>query len=83
MKKFSVSAWAKDGEFGIRPIGSVEEAQIFLVSWPAIDRGPLYHAAASSIEAANAGSILPDEAKDTLVEFLDEADALAEERLAT
>jgi len=48
MKKFSVSAWAKDGEFGIRPIGSIEEAQIFLegrsaMEQPALLRGRQQH----------------------------------------
>ncbi|MHA6645385.1 DUF982 domain-containing protein [Mesorhizobium sp. A623] len=67
----------------MRPIGSVEEATIFLDGWPTMERGPLYYAAASSTEAANAGSIPPGEAKDAVVEFLDESEALAEERLAT
>lgn len=81
MKKFSVSAWARDGEFGIRPIGSVEEAQIFLQGWPEAERSPLYYAAANSIAEADKGSISPDKAKSALIEFLADAGALAEERL--
>jgi hypothetical protein len=81
MKKSKATIWAKDGEFGIRPIGSVEEAQIFLEGWPAMDRSPLYYVATNSIEAAEAGSISPDEAKEMLVEFLNDAGALAEEKL--
>ena len=42
MKKFRATVWAKEGETGFRPIGSIEEAQIFLEGWPAIERGPLY-----------------------------------------
>ena len=83
MKKFSATVWAKDGEFGIRPIGSVEEAQIFLEGWPAMDRSPLYYVAANGIEAAEAGSVTPNEAKEMLGEFLDDAGALAEDRFAT
>lgn len=80
MKKFSATVWAKEGEFGIRPIGSVEEAQIFLEGWPAMERRPLYYVAANSIEAARVGSITPDEAKEALAWFLDDAGALGEDR---
>lgn len=81
MKKFSVSIWARDGDLGIRPIGSVEEAGISLEGWPAAERSPLYHVAANNIEAARAGSMTPDMVADALVEFLREKGALAEERL--
>lgn len=83
MKNFSASIWAKDGEFGIRPIGSVEEAQIFLEGWPQAGRCPLYYVAANSIGSAKAGSIPPDEAKHALFNLLEDANALAEEKLAT
>jgi hypothetical protein len=78
---FKVSVWAKDGEFGVRPVGSVEEAIAFLTKWPIVMRTPLYYLAAKSIEAAKAGEIPPDEARAALIEFLDDADALAEEQL--
>lgn len=83
MKKFSASVWAKDGEFGIRPIGSIEEAQVFLDGWPEMERSPLYYNAANSIGEASTGSISPDLAKESLVTFLADASALAEERLIT
>ena len=83
MKKFRATVWAKEGETGFRPIGSIEEAQIFLEGWPAIERGPLYYVAANSIESAKTGSISPDDAKKALIEFLDDANVLAEERFAT
>ena len=81
MNKFSVSVWAKGGEFGIRPIGSVQEAQIFLDGWPMEKRGPTYYAAANSMQSAEEGSLPANEARAALIEFLDEAGALAEEQL--
>ena len=80
MHVFSTTVWAKDGEFGIRPIGSVQEAQIFLDGWPVEKRGPLYYVAANSLQSAEEGSVLPDVAKAALIDFLAEADALTEER---
>ena len=81
MKKFGASIWARDGEFGIRAIGSVQEAQIFLEGWPEAERSPLYHVAASSLKAAEAGSISAEEAREAVVELLESADALAEEQM--
>lgn len=83
MKKFTVSIWAKDGDFNVRSINSIEEAIAFLANWPITERGALFHAAASSVESAKAGSISPEEAKEALVELLDDANVLAEERLQT
>lgn len=83
MKKFSASVWAKDGASGIRPIGSVQEAQIFLDGWPIAERGPLYYVAANSMKSAEEGSLTPDEAKEVLIMFLAEVDALSEERLGS
>ena len=81
MKKFCASIWARDGELGIRAIGSVEEAQIFLEGWPEAERNALYYSAANSLEAAGAGSISLETAKGALVAFLESADALAEEQM--
>lgn len=77
MNEFSSSVWAKDGDFGIRPIGSVQEAQMFLEAWPLGQRGPLYYVAANSLRSAGEGSIAPDEARTALVEFLSGTGALA------
>lgn len=82
MKKFTVGVWAKDGEFGIRPLDSIQEAQIFLDSWPMERRGPLYYVAANSLKSAEEGAILADDAKSALLNFLSDAEALAEEKLA-
>jgi hypothetical protein len=83
MMKFSTNVWAKDGDFNIRSVGSVEEAMAFLANWPVMERGPLYYVAANSIESARVGAITPDDARKALVEFLDDVDALAEDQLAT
>lgn len=55
MKLFKVSVWARDGEFGIRQIDSVEEAQIFLDGWTWEKRGPLYFAAVERLRSAEQG----------------------------
>ena len=64
MKVFSASIWARDGGYGIRPIDSVQEAQIFLDGWPMEGRTPLYYLAANSMKSAEEGSIPPEEAID-------------------
>ncbi|MHA6645852.1 DUF982 domain-containing protein [Mesorhizobium sp. A623] len=81
MREFSATVWAKVGEFGIRPIGSVEEAEIFLEGWPTIERSPLYYVAANSVEAAKQGCLTADEASDALVDFLATAHALTKDSL--
>jgi hypothetical protein len=77
MKLFSVSIWVKEGEFGVRPLGSIE-AQLFLEEWPLKDRGPFYYLAAHTLAVAQRGLTEPDEAREALVGFLDNAGILAE-----
>lgn len=79
--KFNASIWARAGEFSVYPINTVEGAGVFLEEWPAEQRGPLYYMAANAVEACKAGNISPNEVRDILVTFLDDAKALAEERM--
>ncbi|WP_162252003.1 DUF982 domain-containing protein [Mesorhizobium sp. Root552] len=78
MKLFSTSIWVKDVEFGVRPLGSLEEAQLFLDEWPQDRRGPFYYLAAQAIGIAQREQIRPDEARDALVAFLENEGILAE-----
>jgi hypothetical protein len=55
MKQFRASIWAKDGELGIRPISSIEEAQILLDGWPTTGRSPIYYFTANSMKSATSG----------------------------
>jgi hypothetical protein len=83
MKLFSASIWVKEGEFGVRPLGSIEEAQLYLEQWPDRQRGPFYYLAAHALRVAQTGQIEPDEAKDALLGFLDNEGVLAEARIVS
>lgn len=83
MKLFSTSIWIKDGEFGVRLLGSLEDAQLFLDEWPHDRRGPFYYLAAHAIGIAQRGQIRPDEARDALVGFLENEAVLAEARIVS
>jgi hypothetical protein len=79
---FSVSVWVRDGEIGVSPISSVEEALAFIKEWPVDKRGPLYFVASNSLQSAVSKSIAADEARARFMDFCDEAGVLAEGRIA-
>lgn len=83
MKHFSVSVWVKDQEFGVRQLGSIEDAQSYLAAWPDSGKGPFYHLAVHALGVAQRGQIEPDGAKETLLGFLESEGMLAEATIAS
>ena len=81
--KFTSCVWIRDGEQGISPIATVEEAAEFLDTLPGELRGAYAHVAGKSIELARAGDIPPDQAKQHFLDFCEKAGLLAEDRMAT
>lgn len=80
--QFSVSVWVREGEIGVSPISTVEEALAFIKEWPMDKRGPLYFVASNSLDSAASESIPADEARARFVDFCEEAGVLAESGIA-
>ncbi|MHA6643427.1 hypothetical protein ACX3P1_12225 [Mesorhizobium sp. A623] len=80
--RFTTSVWVKDGELGVTPITTVEEAAAIIGAYPNNADHPFAYVAGKSIESAKAGHIKPDQAKPHFLDFCEKAGLLAEDRIA-
>ncbi len=80
--KFATVVWIRDGELGVSPIATLEEAAEFLANLPDPPRDPYAYIACKSIASARAGHIAPDQAKQHFLDYCEEAGLLAQDKTA-
>lgn len=76
--RFNPAIWIKDGEFSLREVHTIEEAQEILDYHPDPHRGSLFTNASNKLIAAREGVIVPNEARLAFCKYAEDIGILAE-----